>query len=415
MFRRLIGRVVFSTAIVLFASLLADRAAGLIMAPIPPPQVTHPPNSRGPRETIEFTYEFRTNSLGLRDRERPLARQSPRERRLVLGGDSFTEGYGVADDDRFSNLLEARLSTADEPATVVNAAMSGLGPDGYGRALLVAGMRYDPELAIIVVYANDLHDTPAGAALGVGMSDHGEFFVLPERAPWEPGTPLRRLARRVWPWAYTRLQYLSRSWDERRRGGLGFREFLRERADMEGIGQDELAAWLAALPAEWVDAAEEGRLNGSRLAHGLFVPDVLVQSLDVEGAEAEAKWAAVDRILTELVARMRVRGTACAVVYAPDAAQYDASALELYRTAGVTLRTRWLTEASEFERRLAAWAARDNVPFMSLTPGFRAAAATRPGAFNFPLDGHWNREGHAVAADAIADWIVDEELLSRRR
>jgi lysophospholipase L1-like esterase len=53
---------------------------------------------------------YHANSYGARDIER--SRRSPAPRRHVVVGDSYVEGYGVADSARFTNLLEA--STGEE-------------------------------------------------------------------------------------------------------------------------------------------------------------------------------------------------------------------------------------------------------------------------------------------------------------
>jgi lysophospholipase L1-like esterase len=52
-----------------------------------------------------FDVTYRTNSYGARDAERSL--QSDK-RRVVVLGDSMTEGYGVADWQRFTNVLERK-------------------------------------------------------------------------------------------------------------------------------------------------------------------------------------------------------------------------------------------------------------------------------------------------------------------
>ncbi len=51
-----------------------------------------------------FDVTYRSNSFGARDPERSLS--SPDERRVVVLGDSFVEGWGVRDTDRLTNRLE---------------------------------------------------------------------------------------------------------------------------------------------------------------------------------------------------------------------------------------------------------------------------------------------------------------------
>jgi hypothetical protein len=62
----------------------------------------HPPGARSRHQTACFAIDLAANSYGARDRERSRAGA---ERTVVLG-DSFVEGFGVAEDRRLTNLLE---------------------------------------------------------------------------------------------------------------------------------------------------------------------------------------------------------------------------------------------------------------------------------------------------------------------
>lgn len=64
----------------------------------------HEPDSsyRHVRPCFDVTYHF--NSEGMRDRPRSREASAPR---VIVLGDSFVEGWGVKEEDRFTNLLEA--------------------------------------------------------------------------------------------------------------------------------------------------------------------------------------------------------------------------------------------------------------------------------------------------------------------
>jgi len=64
------------------------------------------PNKRFNHATDCIDLYYETNSVGARDPERTL--KSPDPQRVVVLGDSFAEGHGVARADRLSDLLEAR-------------------------------------------------------------------------------------------------------------------------------------------------------------------------------------------------------------------------------------------------------------------------------------------------------------------
>jgi len=120
-------RACFAAVTLLLATLaaaglfeLATRAlvaSGRIEAPTPPATtgdfwvgdhptfgVWHRPNRSFVHETACFRQEYRTNSVGARDAERA---RSSSARRVVVLGDSFIEGWGVATAERMSDRLEA--------------------------------------------------------------------------------------------------------------------------------------------------------------------------------------------------------------------------------------------------------------------------------------------------------------------
>ena len=80
------------------------------------------PGARGRHKTLEFDAAYAINSLGLRSGE--LARDKPPgSKRILMLGDSFTEGNGVQQSETFSSLLQARLDGArvGEKLEIVNA------------------------------------------------------------------------------------------------------------------------------------------------------------------------------------------------------------------------------------------------------------------------------------------------------
>ncbi|MFT6969794.1 MAG: hypothetical protein ACJAXX_000355 [Roseivirga sp.] len=67
--------------------------------------VWHSANYAFRHKTECFDVKYLTNSIGARDKERNISASGSR---VAVIGDSFAEGWGVEDQDRFSNLLEGR-------------------------------------------------------------------------------------------------------------------------------------------------------------------------------------------------------------------------------------------------------------------------------------------------------------------
>ena len=67
--------------------------------------IWHRPNGHFVHQEGCFSLEYSTNSYGARDVERSLHSSQPR---AVVLGDSIIEGFGLADQDRLTNILEKR-------------------------------------------------------------------------------------------------------------------------------------------------------------------------------------------------------------------------------------------------------------------------------------------------------------------
>lgn len=110
----------------------------------------HPPRRHGVFAHGGVRVTVRINRQGLRDREYPFARVSGRKRILVLG-DSFAWGFGVEQDEIFSEQLESTLADVE----VINAGVSGYSTDQELLWLEAEGRRYRPDLVILTLSGND--------------------------------------------------------------------------------------------------------------------------------------------------------------------------------------------------------------------------------------------------------------------
>lgn len=104
-------------------------------------------------ETPDFvqTYE-RTNSHGQRDRERTL-RKPEGVRRVLLLGDSVVEGYGLPESQTISRRLEELFK--DGTTEVLNFGVSAYCTRAEIELLEVKGLRFDPDVVVLVFVEND--------------------------------------------------------------------------------------------------------------------------------------------------------------------------------------------------------------------------------------------------------------------
>ncbi|MDH4184554.1 MAG: SGNH/GDSL hydrolase family protein, partial [Nitrospinota bacterium] len=112
---------------------------------------------RGARGEDGSVEEYTTNSAGFRDVERK-AEKEPGVYRIIVLGDSTTAGAGIGDTDAlFTRLLESRLNQALAPARfeVLNMGVSGYQSIQEAELLRVRGMKYQPDMVIMLFCHND--------------------------------------------------------------------------------------------------------------------------------------------------------------------------------------------------------------------------------------------------------------------
>jgi hypothetical protein len=118
------------------------------------------PNSTGRSTTKEWDVKYKVNSFGFRDKEYSKEKPDNVFRILVLG-DSFTEGYGVEGEETFVKILEKELN---EPKSgkmtyeVINCGVASYSPLLEYLFLKTKGLELDPDMVIIFYDFGDLED-----------------------------------------------------------------------------------------------------------------------------------------------------------------------------------------------------------------------------------------------------------------
>ncbi len=138
-------------------------------------------NASGRYESTEFDTHYQINSLGLRDRE--YGEKQAGTFRILMLGDSFTEGDGVESNETFSKVLEARLNGRRGPLRyeVVNAGVGSYSPLLEYLYLTREGLLLKPDLVILNLDMSDFYDdisytgslTTDAGGLPVAVSPNG--------------------------------------------------------------------------------------------------------------------------------------------------------------------------------------------------------------------------------------------------
>jgi hypothetical protein len=100
----------------------------------------------------QFEISVQTNSIGLRDKEYPFERTD--KKRILFLGDSYTWGFGVEYEERFTEILESRHPEWE----MINAGLSGYGTDQEYLYYLKEGHKFNADVVILLLYYNDFEN-----------------------------------------------------------------------------------------------------------------------------------------------------------------------------------------------------------------------------------------------------------------
>jgi hypothetical protein len=255
------------------------------------------------------TFALRTNSLGFRDASvRTVSPQPQGRRRVVIIGDSFTEGIGLAWEDTFVGRF-ARLAPQFE---VLNAGVLSYAPSVYWRKtawILDAGYAFDELLVYIDI--SDVQDEaiayreePDGTIRYVGYGiNYWATVDNPSLVDpgWKAPQAAQDAAQASWDWkswmkshfAYSNLAYALLK--ARLRGQEAPHRMLRSYwtvdAGIPGYGEMGVEGGLRKATAYMDRLARLLRGHGIALSVGIFPwPDQL--DFDTEANRHSAHWKA---------------------------------------------------------------------------------------------------------------------------
>ncbi len=318
-------------------------------------------------QRIEFRNVVKTNSLHLHDAEHTKEKQEGTYRILFLG-DSFVEALQVPLEDTFFRMLEARLNE-DPPAFLggKKAEVIAIGRSGAGAMqetvdLLSIGLSYSPDFVV---------------ALLLDQNDFKDDLFYTART-----NRLKTRSRHADFWSDPALKELK---------------FLRRLIVLES---SYLNRWLAYGLYE-----VSRRKRTDRELREAYETDLLIFEKHRSGTGEMARiWENAFRITASRHVAMKklleTRGIGYAAVLIDNPFSYDnARQKAVYRIL------------PRFEGRLDFTLPRDRLKelfrnqgtrFVDLNPVFEEAFHNGK-RMHFRWDGHWNKEGHRLAAAAIEE------------
>lgn len=116
------------------------------------------PNSSCKFITREWDVDYNINSLGFRTKE--IGTKPSNAYRILLLGDSFTEGWGVSQENTFSELLETKLNniSSGKKIETVNLGIASYSPIIHYLLIKNIGLSLFPDLVILNLDYGDFSD-----------------------------------------------------------------------------------------------------------------------------------------------------------------------------------------------------------------------------------------------------------------
>lgn len=331
------------------------------------PELRHrlTPNFSGRLKRREFGTEVAINRSAMRERE--IGPRIPGGIRILVLGDSFTFGEGVDASESFSKRLESLLNKGRRTPVVevVNAGVPGYSTVQEIRLLRRLLPEVRAELVILAFYVgNDLEGNNLSVnfdQLGLRLED-GKIV----EATKKPSSNFARV--KVLLAHYSAL----------------YRLITRRVHASPTLARYAYQVGLTAAEFQ--------------------LPFLVRQFAKTSSAEIEARWQDTNALLDEFQDLCALAGCIPSIAIIPARLQYDrrrwVAVLRKYRLDSAAY------DPHAFNRRLAALAHKYSIKIVDLLPAF--AQHPRPESLHYILDGHWNAQGHAVAAQNLALYYRNE-------
>ena len=324
---------------------------------------------------------FTTSSLGLRDREYAIPKPAGTFRILMLG-DSFTEGGGLEDNETVAKIVEAglRSGACGNAVDVINAGHASYSPILEYLLLRDVGLRLEPDLVVLNFDMTDVHDDFVRTRIARLDANHLPIAVAPHprietwliMPPVLP-RPLRALEDRM-----ARLA-VYQAFRKSKPGIWLFGRFTLSQAQIETKGLI-------------------GNLRYDRLA----------LARDRDFPDVREGWTLTRRYLTGIHELARRHGAGFALVVYPHAYQVSATASPVGRermgiSAGLFDSTRPFAILEEF-------GAQHRVPVINLRALFRQRESV-PGPLFRERDFHHTKAGVAVFGEGVLSGLRARRLV----
>ncbi len=350
----------------------------------------------------EYNAYAKVNSAGLIDQEYAQEKPAGVYRILVLG-DSFTEGLRVPMDAAFHSILEEELNAAGKKVEVINAGVAGWGTDQELLFYRAIGRKYHPDIVLLAFFpGNDIMNNAialesrnfGGVRKPYFLLENGQLILHNQPVGSESEPVVEEEAAKPAPQLipdHPPLAFLLPIWQH----SAFYRYFIpRLRVIAPGFAL-KLAQWGLIKPGSETRNAEQGP-DYIPIAYGVYKTP-----LDPAWQEG---WRITEALLAQLKKETQADGGEFRVVVIPDQMQVEPAAWA-HILAFYPAMQAYDWDLNQPNRMLADILKKQQTPYLDLLPIFRAWDG--PPLF-FPIDGHWNQRGHRLAGESLFRWLNND-------
>lgn len=346
-----------------------------------------PPHSQIILHTPEFNSVGVVNSLGFRDREFSVQRNS--QYRILAIGDSFTFGWGLNIEDTWVKQLEVQLHQRGREIEIANLGRPGAYPKDYADVAEKAIPLLKPDLILIaVLQGDDLAQERGDIRLNAAM--------------------VRAVISKTLRAFYPNLMALVRPVMTAPEGAVvQTDEWKKETTEMIGKVDGAGRAKVDSLDTTVKRLYLEGNLNPGLLNLAIHEPDYMAVTMELGNPFTGSLISEMGNQLwriRQVAARYGARVVVVSVPYRVYVNRFD---WDQVKRLGFVVTEDMLTgTAPDDAIRLAC--DRAGLQFDSVTDEFRREVKGRHLYFEF--DGHFNREGSVLFSKLLAPLIEDNAL-----
>lgn len=327
------------------------------------------PNSACRSKYPEWDVEFRVNNLGFRD-ENMTIKKPAGVYRMLLVGDSFTEGESVEESKTAAALVEKEMiSETVKKIEIVNMGVMSYSPAVYYRVIKDKGLPLNPDLVIVNV---DMSDFQNDYAYAKDMDEDGNFRnILFQQQMGQPHVALPAVGSEIKFWLRSNsVLYLV----------------LADRTK-------QLVRKIKKLPEPTVFLAND--LNSD--------PHYITRS--EENASNPDAWKEISASLIMIRDLMKQNKIPLVVTIYPYGHQAGESEWGEGRIKnGFETGRIYPSIASDL---LVEFGNKNGIKVVNFVPEFKKAVSAETGFLYYPQDGHFTEKGHRVMADKLKEVISD--------